>query len=125
MANPGSADLSETLVPESRSERRAHRRAPFDGPVLLETSAKTSTARSVDVSGGGIALRTDVPLRESERVTVYFELPIGYAVEAEAEVLRHEGDLVALRFVEAAHEAIVAVRSFCRMSGSGMTAQRV
>jgi hypothetical protein len=78
---------------------------------------KTTTARGVDVSGGGISLRTELSLQVGERMSVYFELPIGYGVETEAEVLRQEGDLVALRFVDAPREAIVAVRSFCRISG--------
>ncbi len=115
-------DVSERAASASErgadlAERRAHRRAPMDRPVMLETSSKTITARSVDVSGGGIALRTDLPLACGERVGVYFELPIRYAVEGHAEVVRREGDLVVLRFTEIAHEAVVAVRSFCRISG--------
>jgi len=84
---------------------------------MLETSERTITARSVDVSGGGIALRTDLPLVCGEKVDFYFELPIRYGVEGKAEVLRREGDLVVLRFVELPHQAVVAVRSFCRVSG--------
>jgi hypothetical protein len=99
------------------TDRRSFRRAPLDRPVLLENDTKSVTARSINVSGGGIALRTDLALEVGDRMSVYFELPIGYGVQAEAEVLRRDGDFVALRFVEAAHEAILAVRSFCRISG--------
>lgn len=104
-------------LPAERAERRAYRRAPLDRPVLLETASKTTTVRSVDVSGGGIAVRTDLPLAPSERLSVYFELPIGYAVQADAEVVRRDGELLVVRFVEAPREAILAVRSFCRISG--------
>lgn len=111
---------STTEAPESRvapNERRAHRRAALDRPVLLETAAKATTVRSVDVSGGGLSLRTNLTLGVGERVSVYFELPIGYGVQVEAEVRRCEGDRVALRFVDAPAEAVLAIRSFCRVSG--------
>ena len=99
------------------TERRAHRRAKLDRPVLLETSARTITARAVDVSGGGISVTTDHPLEESASVGIYFELPIGYAVEGRAQVIRMGAGLVVLRFVEVPYEAVVAVRAFCRISG--------
>lgn len=83
---------------------------------MLETSSRTLTARSVDVSGGGIALTTDAPLADGEAVGVYFELPIRYGVEGRAEVVRRDGQRVVLRFTEIPHEAVVAVRSFCRIS---------
>jgi hypothetical protein len=100
-----------------QGERRAHRRAPLDRPVLVETEGGSFTVRSVDVSGGGIAVATDRPIAVGERLSVYFELPIGYGVETRAEVLRREGGRVALRFVEPPPEAVLAVRSFCRVSG--------
>lgn len=98
-------------------ERRAHRRARLDRPVLVETESRSGNARAVDVGASGIALRTELPLRERERVGIYFELPIGYAVETQAEVVRRDGDLVALRFVDPPREAVIAVRGFCRISG--------
>jgi hypothetical protein len=114
MASP----TSESCDPKSvRAERRAHRRAALDRPVMIETSSRTLTVRSIDVSGGGIALRTDAPLAEGESVGVYFELPIRYGVEGRAEVVRRDSQRVVLRFTEIPHEAVVAVRSFCRISG--------
>lgn len=101
----------------AEGDRRLHRRARLDRPVLVETSARSGTARAIDVAAGGIALRTDLPLGPKDRVGIYFELPIGYAVETQAEVVRRVGDLVALRFIEAPREAIIAVRGFCRVSG--------
>ncbi|MFO0549545.1 MAG: PilZ domain-containing protein [Polyangiaceae bacterium] len=101
----------------SGAERRAFRRAPLDRPVHLETQARTATARSVDVGGGGISLRTDLSLALGEHVSVYFELPIGYGVETSAVVVRRESGLFALQFESPPYEAVVAVRSFCRASG--------
>lgn len=98
-------------------ERRAFRRAPLDRPVLLETSQRTATARSVNVSGGGLAIRTDLPIALGERVSVYFELPIGYGVETAATLVRRDGDVTVLRFVDGPPEAILAIRAFCRVSG--------
>lgn len=115
--DPLESRVAAPSVPATQVDRRAFRRAQLDRPVLLETASKTVTVRSVDVSGGGIALRTGLSIASDERVSVYFELPIGYAVQAEAEVVRREGELVVLRFVEAPRETILAVRSFCRISG--------
>ena len=107
----------ESAVRRITPDRRVHRRARLDRPVLLETSSKTTTARGFDVSGGGISLRTDLPMAVGERVSLYFELPIGFCVEVHGEVLRQDGGLVALRFVEAAYQTVLAIRSFCRISG--------
>ena len=101
----------------SQPDRRAYRRAAFERAVLIETAQRSITARGIDVSGGGIAVRTDVPIDPGERISVYFELPIGFAFESAAEVARRDGDLVVLRFVEATKESVLAVRSFCRISG--------
>jgi len=98
-------------------ERRLHRRAVLDKPVLIETDSRSGNARAVDVGASGIAVRTDLPLREGERVSIYFELPIGYAVETMAVVVRRDGDVIALRFVDPPREAVIAVRGFCRISG--------
>jgi hypothetical protein len=104
--------------PDPREERRVHRRAPIDRPVLLDTGSRTTTARAVNVSAGGIALRTDLPLTPAAGADLYFELPIGYPVEVRAEVLRTTNGVVVLRFVDAPKEVIVALRAFCRISGA-------
>lgn len=64
-----------------------------------------------------MSIETELELAPGEIVGVYFELPIGYAVEARAVVTRIELNRIALRFVEMDHEAEVALRSFCRISG--------
>ncbi len=112
---PGPREEMPSIVAEG--DRRLHRRARLDRPVLLETSSRSGTARALNVAAGGIALLTDLPLAPKERLSLYFELPIGYAVETQAEVVRCDGGIVALRFIEAPREAIIAVRGFCRVSG--------
>lgn len=84
--------------------------------MLLETSVTRRTVRSVDVSGGGIAISTDLNLAPGDRVDLYFELPIGFAVETQAEVVRRENAMIALRFVDAPAQQVLAVRSFCSIS---------
>jgi predicted Zn-dependent protease len=73
--------------------------------------------RALDVSGGGLAIRLELTIPLGDIVEVYFELPIGFAVEARAEVVRSEPGATALRFVGLDREALVALRSYCRISG--------
>lgn len=84
---------------------------------MIETAAASERGRVLNVSGGGAAIETPVELAPGEQVSLYFELPIGYAVETRAEVLRREADKVAVKFLELSREAEVALRSFCRISG--------
>ena len=112
--SPLSRDAS---VGPASVERRAHRRAQLDRPVLVETATRTLTARTVNVSGGGLALRTDAALQDGELVNVYFELPIGFGVQTDAIVVRREGEVTVVRFVDGPREAMLAIRAFCRVSG--------
>jgi hypothetical protein len=106
-----------------RVERRADRRAKLDRPVMLETESTSRPGRALDVSRGGITVESELELRIGEAVGVYFELPIGYAVDARAVVTRCESNHVALRFTEMEREAEVALRSFCRISGLHLAAK--
>jgi hypothetical protein len=108
--------MSDPTSSSHPMDRRAFRRATLDRPVLV-TSTRTHTARTVNVSGGGLALRTTEDLSLGSRVSVYFELPIGFGVETDAEVIRREGDVFVVRFVEAPAQSVLAIRSFCRLSG--------
>lgn len=103
--------------PPSSGERRSHRRAALNRPVLLDAPAVPQPVAAVDVSGSGLSIAVDVPLEVGAIVEVYFELPIGYAVEARAEVVRQANGLTALRFIELGRESQLALRSFCRISG--------
>jgi hypothetical protein len=99
------------------SERRAYRRAPLDRQVLIDDDRVSQPVRARNVSGGGFAIDANVPLAIGSVVDVYFELPIGVAIEARAEVVRVEDGTMAFRFVELDHDKVVALRSFCRLSG--------
>jgi PilZ domain len=108
----------EVALPVSaRVERRAFRRTLCNLPVMLETESSSRPAQSLNVSGGGIKLRTELELGLGEEVGIYFELPIGYAVETRAKVLRTDSTGTALCFLDLSKEAVVALRSFCRLSG--------
>lgn len=101
----------------SHPERRTDRRAKLDRPVMIDTEATSRPGRAVNVSRGGIWVESELELALGENVGLYFELPIGYAIEARAVVTRCENNRIALRFVEMDHEAEIALRSFCRISG--------
>ena len=84
---------------------------------MIETESSSERGRVLNVSGGGAAIETPVELEPGAYVSLYFELPIGYAVETRAQVLRREAGAVAVKFLELGREAEVALRSFCRISG--------
>ena len=99
------------------SERRSYRRVMLEAPVMLDAAAEYKKAQCRNVSAGGVAVQTDGPLPVGTVLEIYFELPIGYAVETRAEVVRSHGNEVALRFVDLDPRAQVALRSYCRVSG--------
>jgi len=102
---------------EGQDERREFRRAVLDKQVLIDHDRVPQPLRARNVSGGGIAVDASVVLEVGSVVEVYFELPIGVAIEARAEVVRVDGGTMALRFLELAHDQEVALRSYCRLSG--------
>lgn len=110
-------NLPPQVLTSARPERRAFRRAVVGLPVLIETEDASHSGRTTNLSAGGVAVETELDLPEGAAVSVYLELPIGYAVDCRAVVLRREGRVVALRFVDLAKEAEIALRSFCRLSG--------
>lgn len=101
-------------------DRRAHRRMHIDLPVLLETEARSATGRCVDLGPGGVRVQLDLPLAAGTEVGVYLELPIGFAIECRATVLRVDDGTVALRFVDPPREAVIAIRGFCRISSASI-----
>ena len=102
---------------DAREERRAFKRAPLDRPVLIDDDRVSQPIRAKNVSGGGIAIDAALELEIGSTVDVYFELPIGVAIEAKAEVVRIQEGTIAFRFVDLDHEKVVALRSFCKLSG--------
>ena len=98
-------------------ERRAHSRVPLRVPALLDSTAAYDSGRCVDVSAGGLCVIVHEKFEPGTRVDVYFELPTGIAIEAEAEVVRKEGRSVALRFVGLDAKTRSALIAFCELSG--------
>ncbi|MEZ4224241.1 MAG: PilZ domain-containing protein [Polyangiaceae bacterium] len=98
-------------------ERRADRRAPLPQPVMVDCAALSQPAPAHDVSRGGLSLKADLGVDVGAVIEVYFELPIGYAVETRAEVIRRQGGITAVKFLALTREDEVALRSYCRISG--------
>ena len=98
-------------------ERRAHSRVPLRAPALLDSTAAYESGRCVDVSAGGLCVVVQEKFELGTRVDVYFELPTGIAIEAEAEVVRKHGGSVALRFVGLDTKTRSALIAFCELSG--------
>lgn len=105
------------LLPPS-TDRREHFRAPLAGPVLVDALSQWHRARCENVSVGGVAVAGAGRLPIGKTVEVYFELPSGVAVEAQAQVVRSRGEAAALRFLALDSSAEIALRAHCRAAGS-------
>jgi c-di-GMP-binding flagellar brake protein YcgR len=100
--------------------RRLARRVPLEAQVycrLLEGAAPAFWAQAVDISLGGICLRTPQPLFRPARLRISLRLPGGlHRVHATGEVTnaRRDGDgvLAGLRFIELARETNVELCRF-------------
>lgn len=103
--------MGTTFAPD----RRSYRRAPLDAPALVDAESSWQSARCRDVSLSGISVDSDQQLPEGTVVQVYFELPSGVAVETHAVVVRADGDVLGLRFVDLDEESRLAVRAHCRV----------
>ena len=97
-------------------ERRTQRRAPLRAPVMVEDERGCHTCQCVDVSAGGLLVRMVGPWNGGPTVSLYFELPFGFAVETKARVVWQSQGLLALQFVDLVRDALVALRGFCRLS---------
>ncbi len=107
----------EPGVSPGQEERRAFRRVELRAPAMLDAASSYHSGQCENVSAGGVVVHTDAGLEVGTQVELYFELPNGIAVEANAEVVRRDGSHIALKFVELEHELVVALRAFCRRSG--------
>ena len=107
-----------------QSERRRFRRTELEVPALLDAQHSWQSARCVDVSVGGLAVKMDAPLPVGTVVEVYFELPIGASVETRAEIVRTEGTRVGLRFVELGARARHVLEAFAQRSDDGLSRGR-
>jgi uncharacterized protein (TIGR02266 family) len=54
---------------------RAHARAPFTGAVRYFEWDRARTAQALEISAGGLFLRTPAPLPEGQMLTLRVELP--------------------------------------------------
>lgn len=106
----------------SAAERRAHRRAPLDVPALVDFATFWRRSRCRDVSEGGVSVElteaetsTLVPL--GKELDIYFELPVGIAIETRAQVVRRSGSELGLRFVGLDPEFENALAAYCRALG--------
>lgn len=105
-------------------ERRAYPRAALRAPTLLDSGSSWHKCESVNVSAGGLAVRTERTIAIGTIVEVYFELPFSVAVETRARVVRCGEGIVAVQFVDLDHDSLVALRAYCRVSTT-MRAVRV
>jgi hypothetical protein len=96
------------------TDRRVHRRASLDVPVLLDNRKSWHPGRCANVSVGGLAVDCEILLPVGEVLDLYFELPNGIAVDARAEVVRCDGKKLALRFTDMGRDAALGLRSHCR-----------
>lgn len=110
-----------TLEALHATDRRRHRRAPLDAPVLVDNQKNWMHARCQDVSVSGLAIEATTEVAVGESVEVYFELPNGVPVEAIAEVVRCHGSRIALRFIKIGTRAMLGLRSHCRQRESRST----
>lgn len=93
----------------TRIQRREYFRVSLDAPVKLtcERTGETHTAQAVDISGGGLAVRTREPvdIQFRDRVAIDVTLPYtGYRLQVRCQVVRVEeegrGRTVSMQFVE-------------------------
>ncbi len=84
---------------------------------MVEAPSSHGTVRCRNVSLGGMAVDAPCDLPVGTPVEVYFELPTGVAVEARAEVVRQDGPVIALRFLDLTREEQLALRAHSRISG--------
>jgi hypothetical protein len=84
---------------------------------MVDSLASYHSGRCRDVSAGGLSLWLNQRLEVGTRLEVYFELPTGVAVETTAEVVRTQGHMVAVAFLEIDAKTRAALVAYCEMSG--------
>jgi hypothetical protein len=87
-------------------ERRRYFRCPVSMPVIVQTQSRQEIrCVSVNISGGGMALNTPVPLPSGESVRVQFALPNHEApVLAESTICWSKSGHLGVRFVSVSEE---------------------
>lgn len=98
----------------SVNDRRAHPRATLQVPCVVDAGSCWLQARCCNISAGGLAVQTESRFAIGTLVDLYFELPPAIGIDARAEVVRVEGNILALRFLDLPHESLLAIRAYAR-----------
>ena len=83
---------------KSPESRRAAARVQISVPVELETFGERYTADSHNISGGGMLLRSQAPVKVAQPLQLSFVLPEQIVVEIPAVVCHKRADLFVVRF---------------------------
>jgi hypothetical protein len=92
-------------------EKRAHRRVPLKGGARLTTRAGPIFGRCRNVSAGGVAVSAPSSLALGDIVEIDFDV-VGSRIHATAEVVRHSGDEIAVRFLHLEQVALFALMDY-------------
>jgi hypothetical protein len=109
MRDPMSSDFGPTSVVY---DRRSSYRVDFSSPVLLDNQQAWWRCTAENISEGGLCLADLGPLEAGAKVELYFELPNGTMIEAQAEVVRCFGSVVSVRFLQLNDDQLRGLRSF-------------
>jgi hypothetical protein len=107
------ADSVERTPPDTLGNRRSHRRAALSAPVLVDSARTHQTGRCRDVSLGGLCVELESPLPVGTVVELYFELPTGIAIEAQAKVARSAERALAMSFEGLGDGHRAALAAYC------------
>lgn len=91
-------------------EQRIHPRVPVESSVIIRYGKDSRVARTVDISEGGVGLKTSASLPRGQSVNLMLELT-GKVVSAEARVLRWEQDRYGLTFTQLSDDSLEVIRA--------------
>jgi c-di-GMP-binding flagellar brake protein YcgR len=83
---------------KSPESRRAAARVQISVPVELETFGEKYSANSQNISGGGMLLHAQAPVKVAQPLQLFFVLPNQVAVEIPAVVCHKRGEQFGVRF---------------------------
>lgn len=98
-------------------ERRVHRRGALDAPMWIVFGEKRIPAFAVNVSVGGAAIRTNVPASIGAIVELEVEHFAGRRFTLDAEIVRAENGVLALRFLALRQRALEALLGLSGVAG--------
>ncbi len=98
-------------------ERRVHRRGPLDAPMWIVVGGKSVSAFAVNVSVGGAAVRTSARASVGEIVELEVEHFGSRRFTLDAEIVRAEHGVLALRFLALRQQALEALLGISGVAG--------